>query len=162
TWSIAVDNRPGLQRIFVGNDSGVFASADQGITWTPYKTGLPNVQVSTLALDPVTNILAAGTLGRGLYEIQVSPTINVQLLVPATGIVAGQALINIPVAQFNDLVATAPISNYVATINWGDGHVTPSATLSAAPGGSIIVSGSNTYATKGTYIITVSIQESNG
>jgi hypothetical protein len=164
TWSVAVDSQPGAQEIFVGNDNGVYASADGGATWTPYKAGIPNVQVTDLDLDPQTGILAASTLGRGLYEIKVTPTISVQLISPGT-VVAGQALSNITIAEFSDLVATtppAPASSYVATINWGDGNVTQNATITPVPGGLFDVTGSHTYTKVGTFSVTVSIQEING
>src|SRR5262249_17342990 len=118
TWSIVVDTRPGLQRIYVGTDNGGFSSPDARATSSPDKTGLPDAQVVSLALDPTTNILAAGTRGRGMYEIQVTQTISVQMIDPGS-LSAGRFLNDIPIAQFTDLIAPGPVTNYNATINWG-------------------------------------------
>ena len=161
TWSIAIDSRAATARIYVGTDQGVYSSGDGGVTWTPYKTGLPNVQVTQLVLDPTTDILAAGTHGRGLFEIGISETINVQVTPPAN-VTAGQVLSNVPVATFQDLVSPGPATNYTASINWGDGHTTPNAILTPAPGGGFLVEGSNTYSVAGTYTISVTVQSDSG
>jgi hypothetical protein len=73
-WSIALDPRgaPAARTIYVGTDVGVYASADGGHTWAPYGAGLPNAQVRDLAIAPQLGILAAGTHGRGLYEIALA------------------------------------------------------------------------------------------
>ncbi len=60
--------------VYVGTDVGVYATADGGSTWNPVGTGLPNVQVVDLEVVPTLNILAAGTHGRGLWEISTSTT----------------------------------------------------------------------------------------
>jgi photosystem II stability/assembly factor-like uncharacterized protein len=73
-WSILIDPRVTPARLFVGTDIGVYASTDGGNTWAPYMTGLPNVQVRSLALNTTTNTLAAGTFGRGLWEIHLAAT----------------------------------------------------------------------------------------
>jgi hypothetical protein len=162
TWSIAVDTRPGTARMYVGNDNGVYSSSDQGVTWSPYKSGLPNAQVKTLVLDPTTNILAAGTHGRGLFEVQISQTIDVQIIAPQN-IVEGSILADVPIAQFTDLVAPGAQGEYTATINWGDGHITQVAKLTpTSTPGTFLVSGSNTYAKQGSYTISVTVQHSNG
>ena len=93
--------------MYVGTDNGVYSSSDGGVTWTPYKTGLPNAQVTQLVLDPTTDILAAGTDGRGVYEIGIQETIAVQVTPPAN-VTAGELLSNVAVAQFTDLVAPGP------------------------------------------------------
>jgi photosystem II stability/assembly factor-like uncharacterized protein len=68
-YSLAID--PNSGEIYVGNDSGVYSSADLGATWSHFATGLPNVQVVELEWNPALNLLAAGTHGRGLWEILV-------------------------------------------------------------------------------------------
>jgi hypothetical protein len=161
TWSIAVDSRPTTARMYVGTDNGVYSSSDGGVTWTPYKTGMPNAQVTQLLLDPTTDILAAGTDGRGVYEIGIQETIAVQVT-PPVNVTAGQALNNVAVAQFTDLVAPGPESNYTATINWGNGNITSNALLTPATGGGFLVEGSNTYSTAGTYTISVTVESNNG
>jgi hypothetical protein len=64
-----VDTPPTL---YIGTDKGVFFSTNftsGSPTWQVFQTGLPNVQVRELAIDLDHNVLAAGTFGRGLWEI---------------------------------------------------------------------------------------------
>ncbi len=68
-FAITVDNRVSPPRLFIGTDNGVFVSNNTGVNWTPFQTGLPNVLVNSLQLNPTLNILAAGTHGRGVWEI---------------------------------------------------------------------------------------------
>jgi ELWxxDGT repeat protein len=63
---------PRTSTIYVGTDFGVYASVDGGNSWAPFGGGLPNVRITQLVLDPTLNILAAGTYGRGMWEINVS------------------------------------------------------------------------------------------
>jgi photosystem II stability/assembly factor-like uncharacterized protein len=58
---------PGL--LYIGTDSGVFSSMDMGAHWSVFGVGLPNAQVVDLKLNLNLNILAAGTHGRGVWEI---------------------------------------------------------------------------------------------
>ena len=53
--------------LFVGTDVGVFASSNAGATWARYQTGLPNVVVSDLQVDPAARRLVAATHGRGMF-----------------------------------------------------------------------------------------------
>jgi hypothetical protein len=70
-WSLVLDPQgtPSSRILYAGTDVGVYASLDGGQTWAPYGSGLPQAQVRDLALAPQLGILAAGTHGRGLYEI---------------------------------------------------------------------------------------------
>jgi hypothetical protein len=70
-WSIAIDPRPSTHVLYIGTDNGAYVSYDQGTTWSSFGAGLPNVQVHDLELNTTTSILAAGTYGRGLWEIMV-------------------------------------------------------------------------------------------
>ena len=74
--SIAIDPRgtPTSRIIYVGTDVGVYATINGGTTWASYATGLPNAQV--VELDIAGGIVAAGTHGRGVFEIQQNPTPN--------------------------------------------------------------------------------------
>jgi photosystem II stability/assembly factor-like uncharacterized protein len=69
--AIVIDATTAPGVLYVGTDNGVFTSGDGGATWSHFKTGLPNVQVTGLELlrNSRFNILAAGTYGRGLWEI---------------------------------------------------------------------------------------------
>lgn len=161
-WSIAVDSRvSGQPLIFVGNDAGVWASMDQGNTWSQFRTGLPNAQVLSLQLDTNLNILAAGTNGRGMFEIKEINPLQVQVNSP-TGVVEGTALTNFPIATFTDGAAPDPVGNYSATIVWGDGRPPSQGTITATGTGSFVVTASHTYAEELNGTITITIVDNDG
>lgn len=101
TESIVIDPRgtTATRTLYVGTDTGVYAGTAAGGAWTPFKTGLPNAQVTALELEQypgVGTVLAAGTHGRGMFEIltQGAVTGQVQLVVttqPPANVVAGTA-----------------------------------------------------------------------
>lgn len=83
---------------------GLGASNNSGASWSRFQTGMPNVRVVDLELSPALNILAAGTHGRGMWEISVpissslsasvaglsSPRVGVPLLAsPMLSVAAG-------------------------------------------------------------------------
>jgi photosystem II stability/assembly factor-like uncharacterized protein len=81
TWSAIGGNLPALpvsaieidpldpNVIYVGTDLGVWRTEDGGLLWLPYGQGLPNVVVADLRIQKAQRILAAGTYGRGLWEV---------------------------------------------------------------------------------------------
>ena len=57
--------------------SGVFRSADAGMTWTPRNNGLTKTSVSTLAIDPVSpSTMYAGTNGGGIFKVTFVDSVN--------------------------------------------------------------------------------------
>jgi hypothetical protein len=72
TSALAVDPRTGF--LYVGNDMGVYLSSNLGASWSRFGAGLPNVQVVQLELSTKLGLLAVGTHGRGMWEIQVPGT----------------------------------------------------------------------------------------
>src|SRR5439155_11117352 len=60
------------------------------------------------------------------------------------------------VATFTDPGGPEPVSDYSATINWGDG-ISSAATMVANPGGSFAVRGRHTYAEEGAYTLAVAV-----
>jgi hypothetical protein len=70
---------------------------------------------------------------------------------------AGQALANATVATFSDTDLAALASEFVATIDWGDGTTTAGTILGA--NGSFTVAGNHTYATASPDTITVTMEE---
>jgi hypothetical protein len=70
---------------------------------------------------------------------------------------AGQALTNATVATFSDTDPAALASEFVATIDWGDGTTT--AGTIAGSNGAFAVKGSHTYATADPDTITVTVDE---
>lgn len=77
-WSMALDpNGPGSADdiLYIGTDAGVYRSANAGATWAAFATALPNAQVRDLEYNQAMGLLAAGTYGRGLWEIAVPPVV---------------------------------------------------------------------------------------
>lgn len=71
--SIELDTRPIIDRLYIGTDEGVYATNGISGQWTRFGDGLPNTQVSDLELNPTLNILAAGSLGRGMWQMLATP-----------------------------------------------------------------------------------------
>ncbi len=69
--ALALDPRTNPDTLYVGTDVGVYVSTNLGVSWQVFKTGLPPVMVRELELNQQLNILAAGTFGRGLWEIGI-------------------------------------------------------------------------------------------
>lgn len=68
-----------------------------------------------------------------------------------------------PVATFTDSNPTAPIGNFTATVNWGDGSTsTGTITQPGGPGTTFAVSGTHSYAAHGTYTVGVAISSVAG
>ena len=63
--SIAVHPRD-PHTLFIGADTGVFVSYDEGAQWSPYDNGLPNAEVTQAMVDGA--YLYAVTHGRGLWR----------------------------------------------------------------------------------------------
>ncbi len=146
TWSIALDSVDNV--LYVGNDVGVYTSSNGGTTWSQLGAGLPAVRVKTLDLEPNLNILAAGTYGRGLWEIPVnitgghSPIITDANLSPS-----GQTVVEgSPVAFSGSFTDPDVGDSHVVTIDWGDGLA--DTTLNLKPG-------VFTFATSHTYLSSV-------
>src|SRR5262249_52398766 len=78
-------------RLFVGSDDGVYVTADDGNNWSRFGTGLPNAQVFQIELNTSLSILAAGTHGRGMWEISVSPasSLAINSVTPQAGRTSG-------------------------------------------------------------------------
>ncbi len=66
------------------------------------------------------------------------------------------------VATFTDADPNGVVSEYTASINWGDGTASTAGTVSAATGGGFEVKGSHTYAAAGQYTTTVTIDDVGG
>ena len=62
------------------------------------------------------------------------------------------------VASFSDANPCAVAADFTATINWGDGNVSPG-TITSGGNGGFIVTGSNSYAAAGTFAVGVTIND---
>ncbi len=123
-------------------------------------TGLePN---KTYHFDVVaTNSAAPKGVGGGdrSFTTETAPPLS------ATGVsVSGMAgvKLNVTVAKFTDADPHRVVSDYTATINWGDGSSSVAGTVSAAAGGGFEVKGSHTYAAAGRYTTSAMISDVGG
>jgi photosystem II stability/assembly factor-like uncharacterized protein len=62
----------GSGELYIGTDLGVFTSTDDGATWAPSATGLPNVAVLDLVFNSPTQTILAATHGRGIFAHTVA------------------------------------------------------------------------------------------
>ena len=73
--------------VYAGGDMGVYGSRDGGVLWEELNEGLLARKVWTLAMDPVSDILYAGTAGGGVYQRHLSSWSEE----PVTGVVGPDA-----------------------------------------------------------------------
>jgi photosystem II stability/assembly factor-like uncharacterized protein len=59
--------------LFVGTDVGLYASLDRGASWQRFMTGFPTVPVHDLKIHPRDRELIAGTHGRGIWIVDITP-----------------------------------------------------------------------------------------
>ncbi len=78
TWTDISGNLPDLPAfvmvigpgaLYLGTDAGVYVTHNGGRRWKPLGRGMPSFQVKDLDLNTTYGILAAGTHGRGMWEI---------------------------------------------------------------------------------------------
>lgn len=69
----------------------------------------------------------------------------------------GVDLSAVPVAVFSDSGGGLPITDYVATINWGDGTTSTATSIIALGNSTFEATGTHTYALGGTYNVSVTI-----
>ena len=74
-YTIFVVWQPALPALFLGTDRGLYRSFDLGNTWTKWGPALPNTRINDLQGEIIGGqlLLAAGTFGRGAWEILINP-----------------------------------------------------------------------------------------
>ena len=127
--------------------------------WTPYNGLLDEVQIfnRVLSATEVRSIFSAGSAGL-LKSVQASDP----AVVPTGGFTtiayAGVASSLQTVAIFTDPPGPEGLSDYSATINWGDETTAAAGTISFNAGtGVFIVQGGHTYTRTGNFTITVTV-----
>jgi photosystem II stability/assembly factor-like uncharacterized protein len=72
------------EKIYVGNDLGVYYTDNTKSDWEIFSDGLPNVIVTELEMNPTTKRLFASTYGRGVWYFDTDLTVEApNLLAPA-------------------------------------------------------------------------------
>ncbi len=71
----AILRLPSTGELYIGTDLGVFNSTDDGATWAPSTTGLPNVAVLDLVFQSATQTIIAATHGRGMFAHTVAASV---------------------------------------------------------------------------------------
>jgi hypothetical protein len=140
-----------------------------------YVDGLPVYTDANPALATavsVSQVFLQGYNGGNNYHILWNPVQNTQatvkdatLTATATAVSAteGVAFTGKQVASFTDANPTAPVGDFTASINWGDGTSSPgTVTQPGAVGTTFLVTGDHTYAEEGSHTITVSIADVGG
>lgn len=81
-----VEGTMGVDGLVVGTNNGTFIARSDATptpyaTWQPLGIGLPNAPVFDLQYDPVDDVLLAGTLGRGSWQLSgLQGTVPVELI----------------------------------------------------------------------------------
>ncbi|MBX3383116.1 MAG: hypothetical protein KF864_06365 [Phycisphaeraceae bacterium] len=65
---LAVDYAFNPPVMYVGSGAGIYVSLDDGQSWIKNDSTFPNVNVSSLHIDPVNRALTVGTYGRGVWR----------------------------------------------------------------------------------------------
>jgi len=77
-----------------GTFIGLYRSADNGLTWARYGSGLPNVPVQSIALTADGSRLRVGTQGRGVWEVSGNAAIA------PNSVGAGPSTLSVPSGSF--------------------------------------------------------------
>lgn len=133
--------------IYIGMDYGVyFLNNNSGGIWQLYMTGLPNVTISELEIPYGSDVLRAGTFGRGVWE---SPTKNNAVLIP----IANGATANFNICPGEDVSFTNSSLQY-NSINWFFPGGVPATSTAMNP--------TVNYANSGVYDVTLIATNTNG
>src|SRR5690349_1617665 len=109
-------------------------------------------------------IAAATSLGWGYLTAHGATTVADPPLT-VTGVpvdvVRGTPLTDERIATFTDADPAGALSDYSATIDWGDGAST-AGTVAATPGGGFAVNGSHSYVAATTYSVRITVHDVGG
>jgi hypothetical protein len=139
------------------------------------EAGTYSVRLVVTDTDTPGPVTSAGWTTATIADAKLSPSATQPTVTPTeaalfTVPVFAPPLFRGPVASFTDANTTAPVGDFTATIDWGDG-TPPSIGTISQPGGvgtAFVVSGAHTYADSGvnggtgSYLIQVLIQDVDG
>jgi hypothetical protein len=139
------------------SDMGTVAGQNGSFTVTDDHTYAEkgSYPVSVTITDNVTGASTTVATTATVSDAALTLTGGLQL-----GAVAGQSS-NLTLATLTDANPSAG-EDYSATINWGDGSPTTQATVTYGADGGVSIGGSYAYAQKGSYIVTLSVQDVDG
>ncbi|MCP4437820.1 MAG: T9SS type A sorting domain-containing protein [Aureispira sp.] len=136
--------------IYIGMDYGVyFLNNNSGTTWQLYMTGLPNVTISELEIPYGSNVLRAGTFGRGIWESPVHTNATLPVLPPQANGFANE----VEICPGEDITFTNASTQY-NTISWMFPGGTPATSTAQMP--------TVNYANSGTYDVTIIATNTGG
>jgi photosystem II stability/assembly factor-like uncharacterized protein len=67
-----IQDRKNPDLLIAGTEWGLYVTLDGGLSWRPFRPGMPSVKIMDLAIHPRENDLVVGTYGRGLYIVDIS------------------------------------------------------------------------------------------
>jgi len=71
--SVIIEDRVNPDLLFAGTDKGVFFTLNRGQSWLSLRNNMPPVPVRDLCVHSPTGDLVAGSYGRGVWVINISP-----------------------------------------------------------------------------------------
>jgi hypothetical protein len=139
--------------VLTGSAPGLGIGNVQSANYSQYFEGqIDEVRISNVALAPDQFLDAAPPVNNGStlqpYGISLSG---------APGVGIGGV-----VGSFTDSAPNAKVSNYVATIQWGDGATSAGTIVFNSITGRFDVNGTHTYASAGTYAVAIAVADSVG
>jgi hypothetical protein len=100
--------------LFCGTDVGVYRSTDQGVSWSPFGTGLPNSSVHDLRILEDGSAVRVATHGRGIWELEVPPTVNTPPSVSVTNPIAVQTIVRGSGLEFTGRVTDPDLGDSIS------------------------------------------------
>jgi hypothetical protein len=101
---------PGVTVLYAGCDIGVYRSVDSGASWIPFGTGLPNVSIFDMAIQPTSRYIRVATHGRGMWEVGLpgnptaAPANIIGVVTASDGSPLGGVTVNLNGAQMTDTI----------------------------------------------------------
>jgi hypothetical protein len=119
---LAVDWRYATPVLYFGTYRGLYRSLDLGTTWTHFGQTLPNTWVTDLEQSNPLDLLAAGTWGRGAFEIQAGgPATHFSVTIQPSATAGSSFTITV---QALDAAGT-PSTAYTGSIHFASSDLSP-------------------------------------